>query len=436
MGWRSSDAACVSHDSIERLARVSLLAAVALVLSYVETMIPLPVALPGVKLGLANIAVVVALFVFDARTAAAVALVKVFAAGFLFGSPMMLAYSVSGTALAFAVMALMRLIPGVSVVVVSMASAIFHNVGQVAVACVVLHTPGVLLSLPPLAVAACVTGALTGAVAAGVVVAAHDDGAPRPVVDLSGYALTPGEHVAFVGANGSGKTSAALQLAGLAREGSAAVDADVARAASTPHGAVPAKVGLAFQDPDDQIVASTVRDDVAFGLENRGVDRDRMRAEVLRALARVDAEGLLLRDVASLSGGQKQRVAIAGLLALAPGVMVFDESSAMLDPQARAVFERLVKELAASGLAVITVTQIMDEAFRADRIVVFRDGAVVAAGTPTELLGRADEFVGWGISLSRVAALAQRLRVHGMDVPLTNDEEMLEEALCRLCAKV
>jgi energy-coupling factor transporter transmembrane protein EcfT/uncharacterized membrane protein len=156
------------QGNVQRLARVSLLAAVALILSYIETMIPLPVALPGVKLGLANIAVVVALFAIDTRTAFAVALVKVFASGFLFGSPMMLAYSAGGMALAFAVMALMKLIPGISVVVVSMASAIFHNVGQIAVACLVLSSPAVFLSLPPLAVAALVTGALTGAVALGV----------------------------------------------------------------------------------------------------------------------------------------------------------------------------------------------------------------------------------------------------------------------------
>lgn len=156
------------QGNVQRLARVSLLAAVALILSYIETMIPLPVALPGVKLGLANIAVVVALFAIDTRTAFAVALVKVFASGFLFGSPMMLAYSAGGMGLAFAVMALMKLTPGISVVVVSMASAIFHNVGQIAVACAVLSSPAVFLSLPPLAVAALITGALTGAVALGV----------------------------------------------------------------------------------------------------------------------------------------------------------------------------------------------------------------------------------------------------------------------------
>ncbi len=168
------------------MARASLLAAVALILSYIETMIPLPVALPGVKLGLANIAVVVALFALAAPTACAVAAVKVLASGFLFGSPMMLAYSLGGMTLALAAMLLLRLVPGISVVVVSMASAICHNVGQIAVACLMLSTPAVFFSLPPLAVAACITGALTGAVAQGVL-ASVQHGAGRQA--LAGSSL-------------------------------------------------------------------------------------------------------------------------------------------------------------------------------------------------------------------------------------------------------
>ncbi len=160
----------------QRLARISLLSALALVLSYIETMIPLPVALPGVKLGLANVAVVVALLGLDVRAAAAVAVVKVVASGLLFGSPMMLAYSLGGTALAFAGCAVVSRIPVLGAVPVSMVAAVLHNVGQIAVAALMLGTPSVLLSLPPLMLAACATGFATGAVAAGVL-AAQPDGA-------------------------------------------------------------------------------------------------------------------------------------------------------------------------------------------------------------------------------------------------------------------
>ena len=173
-------AAAVPDESLRRLTRVALLAAVALVLSYVETTIPLPLVFPGAKLGLANIAVLVALFAFDIRTAVYVAIVKVLAAGFLFGSPLMLAYSLGDTALALGAMVALRAIPGVSVLAVSMVSAVFHNAGQVLIACVLFGTPAVLVSFPPLAVVALVTGALTGMVAQ-TVVSDQREGTAAPV---------------------------------------------------------------------------------------------------------------------------------------------------------------------------------------------------------------------------------------------------------------
>ncbi len=157
--------------STRRLARVSLLAALALVLSYIETMIPLPVALPGVKLGLSNVAVVVALLSLDVRAGVSVALVKVVASGFLFGSPMMFAYSLGGTLLAFSGAAVLSRVPDVGAVAVSMVAAVLHNAGQLVVAALMLGTASVLVNLPPLALAACVTGAVTGAVASGVLAA-------------------------------------------------------------------------------------------------------------------------------------------------------------------------------------------------------------------------------------------------------------------------
>ena len=204
----------------QRLARISLLSALALVLSYIETMIPLPVALPGVKLGLANVAVVVALLGLDMRAAAAVAVVKVMASGFLFGSPMMLMYSLGGTALAFAGSAAASRIPGLGAVATCMVAAILHNAGQIAVAALLLGTPSVLLSLPPLALAACATGFVTGAVAAGVLAsqpngpyAAESIEIPRPRMKKqapsSGNGFRPlAADVAMFGAYRPGTTTA------------------------------------------------------------------------------------------------------------------------------------------------------------------------------------------------------------------------------------
>lgn len=155
-------------EHLLRTVRVAVLAAVALALSYVETTIPLPLVFPGAKLGLANIAVLVALFAYDARTAVYVAFIKVLAAGFIFGSPLMMAYSLGGTALSVVGMLLLGMVPGISATVVSMAAAVLHNTGQVIVACLLLGTPAVFVSLPPLALVALVTGALTGVVASSV----------------------------------------------------------------------------------------------------------------------------------------------------------------------------------------------------------------------------------------------------------------------------
>ena len=433
---------------VERLASCSLLAAVALVLSYLETMIPLPVALPGVKLGLANVAVAVALFTLDARAAAGVAAVKVLASGLLFGSPTMLAYSFGGTALAFAGMAGLAAIPGVGLVPVSMVAAILHNAGQLAVAALLLQTPTVFVNLPVLAVAACVTGGVTGAVGEAALASlereseggrggaadggAADGGAAdggavavRPVVDCSPLGrISPGERVAFIGANGSGKTSCALQLAGLA-------EADGGAAAATGG----ARAGVSFQDPDSQIVAPVVRDDVAFGPENRGLERPEMMRLVNDALVEAGIPELGSRDVDSLSGGEKQRVAVAGLLAMAPGLVVFDEATAMLDPAARASFDRLAARLCARGVAVVQVTQIMDEAFAADRVAVFRAGGIVFVGTPAEALSEPGLLESCGLGLPSTARLAAALSDVGVRADCGSDLDGIEEAVCRWLAE-
>ena len=147
---------------VRRWAHVGVLAALALVLSYIETFIPLPVPVPGIKLGLANIAVLVALKVLDVKSAAAVAAVKVLASGFLFGNPVMMLYSAGGTVLAFVAMAALTRIEGLSIVLVAMVGAILHNVGQLAVASLILGTPLVWVTAPVLVIAACITGALSG----------------------------------------------------------------------------------------------------------------------------------------------------------------------------------------------------------------------------------------------------------------------------------
>lgn len=377
----------VDIEHARRLARVSLLCACALVLSYLETMIPLPVAVPGIKLGLANVAVVVALYTLDAKSAGAVALVKVFASGFLFGSPMMLAYSLGGTVLAFIGMVALAAVPGVGLVPVSMLAAVLHNVGQLGVAAMALQTPAVFINLGVLGVAACVTGGITGAVAEGALAGIEQADDTRPSVDCAALAanIVAGERIAFVGTNGSGKSTCALELAGLLK--------DVNGHAMCVQGTV----GLAFQDPDNQIVAPIVRDDIAFGLENRGVPRDEMRSEVLQALNELGIVELEQRDVATLSGGQKQRVAASGLVALTPSLMIFDETTAMLDETAREAVNDLIDHLCQRDVAVIQITQLFDEVARADRVAVFEAGAIAYLGTVQDLADQRDLLIRCGL---------------------------------------
>ena len=377
----------VDIEHTRRLARVSLLCACALVLSYLETMIPLPVAVPGIKLGLANVAVVVALYTLDAKSAGAVALVKVFASGFLFGSPMMLVYSLGGTVLAFIGMVALAAVPDVGLVPVSMLAAVLHNVGQLGVAAMALQTPAVFINLGVLGVAACVTGGITGAVAEGALAGIEQADDARPAVDCSAFAasIVPGERIAFVGANGSGKSACALELAGLL-EG-----------ASEHAVRVQGTVGLAFQDPDNQIVAPLVRDDVAFGLENRGVPRDEMRTVVSQALADLGIAELEARDVSTLSGGQKQRVAAAGLVVLSPSLMIFDETTAMLDEATRMTVNDRIDHLCRRGVAVVQITQLLDEVARADRVAVFEAGAIAYLGAAQNLAGQRDLLIRCGL---------------------------------------
>lgn len=344
----------MNRNRIQRMAQTALLGSLALLLSYIETMIPLPFAVPGIKLGLANAAILVALFSIDARGAAAVALIKVLASGFLFGSPTMLVYSAAGTFLAFASMAFSHKVLKLDAVPVSMLSAVFHNVGQLLAAALMLSSTAVFLTLPPLALAACITGAVIGCVAQGVIDALVVESPQRRVVDLSALELVCGESIAFVGANGSGKTTAALQLAGLVgNEGRGA--------------------RITFQDPDDQIVNQRVQDDVAFGCENMGIELDEMRRMVMDTLFDVGIQDLASCDVNELSGGQKQQVAIAGVLAMRPDLIVFDEATSMQDTAARKRFLDLVERLKERNVAVVMVTQIAFEAACADRVAVFED---------------------------------------------------------------
>ena len=242
-------------------------------------------------------------------------------------------------------------------------------------------------------------------------------------VDLS---VAPGEFVAVVGANGSGKSTLARLLGGLEKPAGADVAVACGHDLLTDDGRMDARreVGVLFQNPENQLVAECVEDDVAFGLENLRWPLDEMRARVDEMVARFGLAELRRREPHLLSGGQKQRTALAGVLAVPRRVLVLDEPTAMLDPLGRAEVLTAARELRRDGLAIVYVTQEMDEVVGADRVIALEGGVVVYAGGVPGLFGDGELVRRLGLGLPAAGELALELAARGRAVtplPLTID---------------
>lgn len=230
--------------------------------------------------------------------------------------------------------------------------------------------------------------------------------------------VAPGEEVAIVGANGSGKSTLARLANGILLPQSGSVTVDGIRTDDEPRiRELRERVGIVFQHPDDQIVATSVEDDVAFGPENLGLDRAVIRARVDEALSAVGLTGLESREPHLLSGGQKQRLAIAGALAMQPNFLVLDEPTSMLDPEGRADVLGIVTRLRAAGHGILHITHDLADVGTADRVVVLHVGAVAFEGPLAELFGRPELLDACGLELPPAARLADELRRAGAQVP-------------------
>ncbi|MBA4370242.1 MAG: energy-coupling factor transporter ATPase [Coriobacteriaceae bacterium] len=258
--------------------------------------------------------------------------------------------------------------------------------------------------------------------------------ADGPVV-LSGidFALAPGECVAVLGANGSGKSTLVRLCDGLLTpdEGSVLVDGVDTRDGERVWD-VRSRVALVMQNPDNQIVGTSVEEDCAFGPENLGLPRDEIRRRVDEALAAVGLAGMERREPHLLSEGQKQRLAIAGALAMRPAYVLLDEPTAMLDPDGRAAVLAAVDGLRATGHGVLHVTHQVADAATADRVLVLAEGGTAYLGTPEGLLGDPDRLARCGLELPPAGVLASELRARGFAVPITAmDAASIVETLCR-----
>ncbi|SFS84272.1 energy-coupling factor transporter ATPase [Marininema halotolerans] len=257
-----------------------------------------------------------------------------------------------------------------------------------------------------------------------------ESGAGEWVLSNLDVTIHRGEYLAVMGPNGSGKSTMARLFNGLLlpTEGVLTVDG------LDPHDTeavweIRRRVGMVFQNPDNQIVATTVIDDIAFGLENRGVPRDEMVKRIQDAMARVGLTSLEKAAPHHLSGGQKQRLAIAGVLAMRPSVIIFDEATSMLDPLGRKEVLAAMQSLHQEGTTVIHITHSADEALQAERLLVMDKGQVVREGKPLHIFSHPEELEELFLEVPMFIDLRERLRRQGMALSRdsANSEELVEE---------
>ncbi|WP_251717473.1 energy-coupling factor ABC transporter ATP-binding protein [Lactobacillus agrestimuris] len=254
--------------------------------------------------------------------------------------------------------------------------------------------------------------------------------------------IKKGSWTSIVGHNGSGKSTVTRLINGLLTpddnpDTKIIVDNEVLTEKTVWD--IRDKVGMVFQNPDNQFVGATVADDVAFGLENRGVAHDEMVERVNQALQWVGMEKYANSEPSNLSGGQKQRVAIAGILAIKPKIIILDEATAMLDPNGRNSILRLVKRMKEkNNLTVISITHDVDEAIiEADQVVVLNDGKILMQDNPINVFKNSNLIHKIGLELPFVFELKQKLAENSIDIPSEiNTKEKLVKYLCQLNSKM
>lgn len=242
------------------------------------------------------------------------------------------------------------------------------------------------------------------------------DGA-APALDGIDLKIEDGEFFCILGGNGSGKSTFAKHLNALLQPDAGTVRIN-GMDASDPELVydIRSTAGMVFQNPDDQLVATLVEDDVAFGPENLGVPSAQIAQRVREALKGVGLVGFERHETHALSGGQKQRVALAGVLAMEPRVLILDEASSMLDPRGRKGLMKACRALHDRGMTIVMITHFMEEAAEADRVAVFRAGRVAMLGTPEEILTRADELAQLNLDMPESCRLGMALRAKGVPV--------------------
>lgn len=260
-----------------------------------------------------------------------------------------------------------------------------------------------------------------------------EDEAQKTVLDQINLEIKQGQWVALIGHNGSGKSTLAKLIDGLLTPKSGTIEVSGMLLNEENLWEIRDKIGIVFQNPDNQFVGADVEGDVAFGLENRGVPHEEMIERVDKALEAVNMQTFKKHEPYRLSGGQKQRVAIAGILAIRPQIVIFDESTSMLDPEGRADLVSLMHHLnKEEGFTVISITHDIDEASLADRIVVLDSGKIIDDDRPENIFTRGKELTEIGLDVPYPERLKHELIKLGIEMPKNYlTEKELVDWLCR-----
>ena len=256
------------------------------------------------------------------------------------------------------------------------------------------------------------------------------DGQTALALEDVSFDVYDSEWLAIVGHNGSGKSTLAKLLNGLQFPQKGTIEVCGIQLSEDTVWDVRKQVGMVFQNPDNQFVGATVQDDVAFALENNGIPRDDMVERVTGALEKVQMDSFLNQEPHNLSGGQKQRVAIAGVIALRPLVIILDEATSMLDPRGREEVLNTVRELKADHhMTVISITHDLEEAAKADRMIVMNKGKLYREGTPEEIFQMDEELIALGLDMPFPVKMSKLLKEKGIriDKPYLTEEELVAE---------
>ena len=251
------------------------------------------------------------------------------------------------------------------------------------------------------------------------------------------FQIKKGEYVAILGHNGSGKSTIAKLLIGLLEKKSGNIIINHKELNLENLYKIREKLGLVFQNPDNQFIGATVRDDIAFGLENICIPREKMDELIERYAKRVRMDQFLDHEPTKLSGGQKQRVAIAGILAMSPSIIILDESTSMLDPRGRKEINELIRELKEDKeMTIISITHDIEEAKNADRILLLNKGEIVGDDQPETLLMNEKLLQDLHLDTPFALKVSRKLKAQGIQINETLNVEELEKQLCQLHAKI